>query len=292
MIYVNLKRMYALNFSSSLPFDWRIPVRYLGVFIVQVATIFYAAAFCMCLMGILVGLCLFLMTFVENMKFHLILMNTISDSSSISVKSFGELKQIQRLSDAIQFHSLVKELSQKTQIFRNGKHNKLLIIFRLANELSDCYELIILGYFTWGTITTCCSLLWLQHVRRKSILNTDYFFNFITATTFNYFLFQALIHSNIFDLLYVIMYLICTLGQLFLFCHFGNQLTDTFGTIYDTFYQCDWYLMPLKIQKIMPTILNAAQEPVFLRGFGNITCTREMFKKVFTDRQSILANYN
>lgn len=79
-----------------------------------------------------------------------------------------------------------------------------------------------------------------------------------------------------------ILFLSMTLGQIFLFCYFGDLLTDNFKKVNDMFYQWNWYFLPLDIKRLMPTILCAANYPDYLRGFGNISGTRERFKKVNT----------
>lgn len=132
---------------------------------------------------------------------------------------------------------------------------------------------MILSYFTWATLAVCCILLWLQHVRAM-------FQNAHIRYGLNYIIFQSLIDGNISDLSYAVLYLCTTIGQIFLFCYFGDLLTAKFETISEMFYQCNWYLMMLDIQKLMPTILCVAQEPVYLSGIGNISCTRVVFKRV------------
>lgn len=36
----------------------------------------------------------------------------------------------------------------------------------------------------------------------------------------------------------------------------------------------------MDVQKMLPTIVMCAQQPVIIVGFGNILCTREVFKNV------------
>ena len=69
--------------------------------------------------------------------------------------------------------------------------------------------------------------------------------------------------------------------HIFIFCHFGERASGESSEMGDEIYQrIDWYTFPLDIQRMIPTILIGAQEPVILRGFGNVTCTRDAFKKV------------
>lgn len=56
----------------------------------------------------------------------------------------------------------------------------------------------------------------------------------------------------------------------------SNQF-DIYG---DELYHCDWYLFSIKFQRMLLMILTNSQQPVVIRGYGNIECTRDTFKKV------------
>lgn len=66
----------------------------------------------------------------------------------------------------------------------------------------------------------------------------------------------------------------------FIFCEAGEMITLRFEQICDDIGQCDWYLYPAETQKILPIIIQCAQQPVTLRAFGKASCTRESFKTV------------
>lgn len=68
--------------------------------------------------------------------------------------------------------------------------------------------------------------------------------------------------------------------MIFLFCNFGEDITTQFKAIDHEIYECDWYLFPRKAQRILPTLVLSTQRPVIFRGFGNVVCTREAFKRV------------
>lgn len=67
---------------------------------------------------------------------------------------------------------------------------------------------------------------------------------------------------------------------LYLFCHFGDQTTERFGVIDDQFYQIAWYKLSLNEQKLLPLAISVAQKEIYFKVFGNISCTRDTFKKV------------
>lgn len=69
---------------------------------------------------------------------------------------------------------------------------------------------------------------------------------------------------------------------LFLFCYFGNQVTTRFTDIGETIYQCDWYSYPMEMLNEMPLVISIMQKPIYLRAFGSLQCTREIFQKVIS----------
>lgn len=69
-------------------------------------------------------------------------------------------------------------------------------------------------------------------------------------------------------------------GPIFLACEVGQHLSDTAEGIDNMIEQFDWYLFPLQQQRMLCTILIDVQEPVVIACFGDVSCSRETFKKV------------
>lgn len=74
--------------------------------------------------------------------------------------------------------------------------------------------------------------------------------------------------------------LISAFSLVFLICEFAGRLAYQFDNINNIINQFKWYLFPLKIRKILPTILINSQQPVYLECIGSIPCDRETLKKV------------
>lgn len=68
--------------------------------------------------------------------------------------------------------------------------------------------------------------------------------------------------------------------DIFVYCNFGESVTDEFIEIYNGVCQLDWYLIPMEFRKCLPYIMLITHEPVILHGFGQFLCTREAFKNV------------
>lgn len=69
-------------------------------------------------------------------------------------------------------------------------------------------------------------------------------------------------------------------GTVYIICEIGERASESFEEIADEIQALDWYLFPLKIQKILPAMMVVAQQLVPLECFGNIFCNRETFKNV------------
>lgn len=67
----------------------------------------------------------------------------------------------------------------------------------------------------------------------------------------------------------------------FLFCNFGDEVTNRFIDLNDVFYELDWHIYPIQFRKDFPLLLLASKKPIYLRGLAEFLCTREVFKKVW-----------
>lgn len=81
-----------------------------------------------------------------------------------------------------------------------------------------------------------------------------------------------------------ILYGFCGFGLVFSTCEIGQRFTKAFDEIDREIEQLDWYLFPIEIQRILPTIIINAQEPIVIECFGIISCNRDQFKKVSLNR--------
>lgn len=68
--------------------------------------------------------------------------------------------------------------------------------------------------------------------------------------------------------------------MVFIICEFGGMMTDRFEAFNHNLCQCKWYLYTAELQRLYLLFVVNTQHPVIIRGYGNIICTRETFKKV------------
>lgn len=77
------------------------------------------------------------------------------------------------------------------------------------------------------------------------------------------------------------MITVCTsFMTLFFFCMFGEMAKNQFNRFDEKLWQCDWYIFPMDVQKLLVTFMSCTQRPAILRGFAQTECTRNAFKTV------------
>lgn len=86
--------------------------------------------------------------------------------------------------------------------------------------------------------------------------------------------------------------LLVLFAYLYTFCELGEMVCKEFETFDNELNQCNWYAFPLKIQQIFIIFMVNTQQPTTVRGYGNILCTRETFKKVIFSLTTIKKRYS
>lgn len=67
---------------------------------------------------------------------------------------------------------------------------------------------------------------------------------------------------------------------LFILCELGERVRIRFEEIDNEINNMNWYLYPIKIQRMLPTMQMMSQQDVQLTAFGNFPCSRDNFKRV------------
>lgn len=82
-------------------------------------------------------------------------------------------------------------------------------------------------------------------------------------------------------LLESICYAILAIALVFATCEIGHRLENTFNEINYAFcQQLEWYYYPIEVQRMLVQTLIYTQQPVAIKFFGSIACSREQFKGV------------
>lgn len=69
-------------------------------------------------------------------------------------------------------------------------------------------------------------------------------------------------------------------GIVFAACELGQRFSNAFEEVDDVVSQMDWYLLPIKIKRMLITVMIHSQRPCAVEFFGSISCSREQFKSV------------
>lgn len=81
-------------------------------------------------------------------------------------------------------------------------------------------------------------------------------------------------------LLEPILYAIAALVALVVPCELGQWFSKAFSEINDVVDQFNWYLFPIEVQRILPTVILYMQQPIEIEFFGKYSCNRQQCKRV------------
>lgn len=73
---------------------------------------------------------------------------------------------------------------------------------------------------------------------------------------------------------------ICAFGLVGCSCEMGQRFTTEFDDVGDAVDKLNWYLFPIGVQRLLPTVIISAQQQLTIECFGSVSCQRESFKKV------------
>lgn len=166
-----------------------------------------------------------------------------------------------------------------------------VVDFRFIVILNNICEFVIFGFFSWSLSTMCVLLVIIQivelmsllyiHRQRHSAWNSIVSnWKFVILVLFRL-SFQPQRKDNwgLYTLSAIILVLWAFIF-LFLWCDFGQKLTDQFELFEDEVYKCKWYLFSIEMQQIFAFAMMNVQQSIVVKGFGNIELSRETFEKV------------
>lgn len=69
-------------------------------------------------------------------------------------------------------------------------------------------------------------------------------------------------------------------GVLFIVCDVGERMICLFGVFGEEVERCDWYRLPIEMQRMYSILLSDTQQSKCITCYGDIQCKRETSKKV------------
>lgn len=58
-------------------------------------------------------------------------------------------------------------------------------------------------------------------------------------------------------------------------CELVQRLSNGINETGNMIGQINWYLLPIDLQRLLPTIINNAQQPAVVRCIGSVICSRD-----------------
>lgn len=102
----------------------------------------------------------------------------------------------------------------------------------------------------------------------------------ISMITHIFFFIKLNFNPKSFDLITSMLMIYWALSLVFCCCELGELVTNQFNMFDNELCRCDWYLLPIEVQRIFVIVMANAQNLMIIRGYGNIVCTRNAFKEV------------
>lgn len=91
--------------------------------------------------------------------------------------------------------------------------------------------------------------------------------------------------SDLLELMIPVILVFWSFVIIYFYCNHGEMMTTQFNDFNEQVCQCNWYFLPMEIQKMLLILLSATGQPVLIRGYGSIVCTRDSFKNVSIHRK-------
>lgn len=162
-----------------------------------------------------------------------------------------------------------------------------LITFRCAGYLSSVYEFKLLATFTWGLLSITSSLMILQgqlvqcfHFEEEKTYNFWIHCDFCSSFFITHQCAKVSDQSNPADLVMPLNFSFWAFTVLYFYCNFGEMLSQESQVFNDELWQCNWYLLPIKVQRMLVMFMIDTEQPMSIHGYGNIECSRNTFRKV------------
>lgn len=124
-----------------------------------------------------------------------------------------------------------------------------------------------------GWVSSLISILQKQQTNEKE--------NLITAGLFLLSIIPKLAdHLNLYETVPLSVLLIMVTSFIFILCEPGSKMTGQFEIFGQELDRCNWYALPMELQRIYMIFLSETQNQIKMFSYGNITCERVTSKKV------------
>lgn len=70
------------------------------------------------------------------------------------------------------------------------------------------------------------------------------------------------------------------ISSTYIYCFLSENVTNELSAIGGIFYDCEWYRLPVKQQKLFGVAIQRAQKPFRMTGLGLVECSLRVFTSV------------
>lgn len=91
-------------------------------------------------------------------------------------------------------------------------------------------------------------------------------------------------------MIFVLLKSLYAFVMIFNYCEACETFRKYFDGFYDDLNRLNWYNYPINIQRMMVIVIATAQKPAEIVGYGNVLCTRNLFKSVICESILIYIN--
>lgn len=151
---------------------------------------------------------------------------------------------------------------------------------------NDIIKISISTSFLWCLLALSCSMVSLQFVLVEFSLVFLLHIPWLIISSLSSlfcpsFFSQRNENANTIVMVRLVVLMFWPLAVTFGFCEYGERLTEQFDDLGDQLCQCDWYKLPMKIQRIFSIVVVNAQQSTTIHSFENTPCSRDTFKQVW-----------
>lgn len=147
-----------------------------------------------------------------------------------------------------------------------------MFAFSLFTQSADAFSPFIFVYLL------CTVVVMAAFIFQIDLVTEFRAYDFIHSLTNQIKYFQQFQHINV-GLLLIVGALVSDTLPPFLFCFFGKMATDCYGKLANSFYEANWYELPVELQKYFVVMIQVSQQPIYYHGF-NVILDLETFSKV------------
>lgn len=171
------------------------------------------------------------------------------------------------------FSSVLVNLNVFNLCFQNGQQLqcdlRISSIFILFMDSSQC---LCITFAVPDTINgwDIYLIIYYWNTFKKTLKITNFFYSISLKSP----------DSSLLLMIMLILTIIVVFGLLFVICEFGERLMNKFEEFNDGLCECQWYFHPIGLQRMYLTFGVETQQPVYIRGYGNVSTTRDTMKKV------------